>query len=170
MTTWIWVFILAVIMQRLGELYIARRNEKWMKSMGGIEKGEKHYKWFVLLHCLFFASAITEVSLNPQSHAAQLNYFLLCLFLLMQAGRIWCMHTLGRFWNTKIIVLPGVTVIKKGPYRYIKHPNYVIVAVELFVIPLLIGAQLTAFLFPILHLLLLRVRIPSEEKALTRAT
>ncbi len=80
------------------------------------------------------------------------------------------MHTLGRFWNTKIIVLPGVTVIKKGPYRYIKHPNYVIVAVELFVIPLLIGAQLTAFLFPILHLLLLRVRIPSEEKALTRAT
>ncbi|RYG73574.1 hypothetical protein EU245_05590 [Lentibacillus lipolyticus] len=170
MTTWMWIFILAVIMQRLGELYIARRNEKWMKSMGGIEKGEKHYKWFVLLHCLFFVTAITEVTLNPKPHTAQLNYFLLCLFLLMQVGRAWCMHTLGRFWNTKIIVLPGVTVIKKGPYRYLKHPNYVIVAVELFTIPLLIGAELTAFLFPILHLLLLRIRIPSEEKALTRAT
>ncbi|GAA0444529.1 alkylpyrone methyltransferase [Lentibacillus halophilus] len=169
MTIWMWLFILAVIGQRLGELYIAKRNEIWMKSLGGIEKGEKHYKWFVVLHCLFFISVITEASLNSQTNA-QFNYFLLGLFLLTQVGRIWCIHTLGRFWNTKIIVLPGVSVIKKGPYRHVKHPNYIIVAVELCVIPLLFGAVLTAFLFPFFHFLLLRARLPHEEKALTRVT
>ncbi|TRM12534.1 hypothetical protein FH966_12960 [Lentibacillus cibarius] len=169
MTTWMWIFIMAIIAQRLGELYIARKNEKWMKSVGGVEKGEKHYKLFVFLHCCFFASVITEASLNTHTYI-QPNYFLLLLFLLLQIGRVWCIHTLGRFWNTKIIVLPRVTVIKKGPYRYVKHPNYIIVAAELFLIPLLLGAQLTAVIFPFLHILLLKVRIPREEKALTRAT
>ncbi|HLR63124.1 MAG TPA: isoprenylcysteine carboxylmethyltransferase family protein [Lentibacillus sp.] len=169
MTTWMWFFILAVIIQRLTELSIAKSNEKWMKSMGGIEKGEKHYKWFIILHCCFFIAIMTETSLNKHV-LADINYFLLLMFLAAQAGRIWCIQTLGKFWNTKVIVLPGVIVIKKGPYKYVKHPNYIIVAVELFVIPMLVGAQLTAVLFPFLHLLLLRIRIPREEKALTKAT
>ncbi|WP_010530782.1 isoprenylcysteine carboxyl methyltransferase family protein [Lentibacillus jeotgali] len=169
MTTWMWFFILAIIMQRLAELSIAKSNEKWMKSMGGIEKGEKHYKWFIILHCCFFISILTETSLNKHI-LTDVNYFLLLIFLAAQAGRVWCIHTLGKFWNTKVIVLPGVIVIKKGPYKYVKHPNYIIVAVELFVIPMLVGAQLTAVLFPLLHLLLLRIRIPREEKALTKAT
>lgn len=169
MTTWMWFFIMAVIAQRLAELSIAKSNEKWMKRMGGIEKGEKHYKWFILLHSSFFISIIVETSLK--NHVlTEVNYMLLFIFLAAQAGRVWCMLSLGKFWNTKVIVLPGVALIKKGPYKYVKHPNYIIVAVELFVIALLVGAQLTAFLFPILHLFLLKVRIPSEEKALTRAT
>ncbi|GGJ85333.1 hypothetical protein GCM10007063_04820 [Lentibacillus kapialis] len=169
MTTWIWFFILAVIIQRVTELFIAKSNEKWMKSVGGIEKGEKHYKWFILLHCCFFVCIVAETSLNKHDFA-EINYFLLLIFLAAQAVRVWCMQTLGKFWNTKIIELPGVIVIKKGPYKYVKHPNYMVVAVELFVIPMLVGAQLTAVLFPFLHLLLLRIRIPREEKTLTKAT
>ncbi|WP_164668800.1 isoprenylcysteine carboxyl methyltransferase family protein [Virgibacillus doumboii] len=169
MTTWMWLFIIAVIAQRLAELYIAKRNEVWMKSKGGIEKGEKHYKLFILLHCLFFTSMILEATLYDHSYAG-LNYFLLSIFVLSQIGRIWCIQTLGKFWNTKVIVLPGVALIKKGPYKYVKHPNYIIVAAELFVIPFLIGAPITGMIFPVLHLLLLKIRIPSEEKALTKAT
>ncbi|MFD1360523.1 isoprenylcysteine carboxyl methyltransferase family protein [Lentibacillus salinarum] len=169
MTTWIWIFIAAVIAQRLVELSIAKSNEKWLKRMGGIEKGEKHYKWFIFLHCSFFISVIVETALKNDP-SSSLNYVLLFIFLTAQVGRVWCMQSLGRFWNTKVIVLPGVALIKQGPYRYVKHPNYIIVAVELFTIPLLVGAQWTAVLFPLLHILLLRVRIPREEKALTRAT
>ncbi|SFA74524.1 methyltransferase [Lentibacillus halodurans] len=160
---------MAVILQRVVELFIAKRNEKWMKHIGGIEKGEKHYKWFILLHCSFFISIMVETAFKDRLFN-DMNYVLLVIFLTTQAGRIWCIHTLGRFWNTKVIVLPRVALIKKGPYKYIKHPNYIIVAIELFVIPLLVGAQLTAFIFPIFHLLLLRIRIPREEKALTRVT
>ncbi|MBP1949610.1 isoprenylcysteine carboxyl methyltransferase family protein [Virgibacillus litoralis] len=169
MTTWMWLFIIAVIAQRLIELSIARRNERWMKDRGGIEKGGKHYKWFIWLHSIFFLSMIFEALLN-NNNSTGINYFLITIFLLTQLGRIWCIHTLGKFWNTKIIVLPGVSLIKKGPYKYVKHPNYIIVAIELFVIPLLLGAYLTAFVFPLLHVLLLKIRIPREEKALTKAT
>lgn len=164
-----WLFIIAVIAQRFIELYIAKRNEMWMKSRGGMEKGAKHYKLFILLHCLFFLSMILEATLDDH-HLTGINYFLLSIFFLTQIVRIWCIQTLGKFWNTKVIVLPGVSLIKKGPYKYVKHPNYIIVAVELFVIPFLVGANITAVVFPILHVLLLRVRIPREEKALRKAT
>ncbi|SEQ27406.1 15-methylpalmitoyl-4-hydroxy-2-pyrone 4-O-methyltransferase [Virgibacillus subterraneus] len=169
MTTWMWLLIIVVIAQRLIELNIAKRNERWMKDRGGIEKGEKHYKWFIWLHSIFFLSMIFEALLN-NNNSTGINYFLITIFLLTQLGRIWCIHTLGKFWNTKIIVLPGVSLIKKGPYKYVKHPNYIIVAIELFIIPFLLGAYLTAFVFPLLHIILLKVRIPREEKALTKAT
>lgn len=168
MTTWMWLFIIAVIAQRLIELNIAKRNERWMKDRGGIEKGVKHYKWFIWLHSIFFLSMIFEAVLNERNIG--INYVLITIFLLTQLGRLWCIHTLGKFWNTKVIVLPGVSLIKKGPYKYVKHPNYIIVAIELFVIPFLVGAYVTAFVFPLLHVLLLKIRIPREEKALTKAT
>ncbi|WP_188453903.1 isoprenylcysteine carboxyl methyltransferase family protein [Virgibacillus oceani] len=169
MTTWMWILLGVIICQRLVELIIAKRNEQWMKDRGGIEKGEKHYKWFVILHIMFFLSIVFEVQTQTDSDR-QLNYFLFSIFLAAQLGRVWCIQTLGKFWNTKIIVLPGVSIIKKGPYKYIKHPNYLIVLVELFVIPLIYGAYITAVLFPLLHLGLLRIRVPREEKALTKAT
>ncbi|SHF55497.1 isoprenylcysteine carboxyl methyltransferase family protein [Ornithinibacillus halophilus] len=171
MTTWMWILVSVIIIQRLVELVIAKSNEKWMKARGGIEKGEEHYKLFILLHILFICSILLEVSVQEQGTAAHsLDYFLFSIFIAVQLGRLWCIYSLGRFWNTKIIVLPRVALIKKGPYKYVKHPNYIIVAIELFIIPALFGSYLTAFVFPILHLLLLRVRIPKEEKALTRAT
>ncbi|MUK87310.1 hypothetical protein GMD78_02695 [Ornithinibacillus sp. L9] len=169
MTTWMWILIFFIICQRLVELLIAKSNEKWMKDRGGIEKGEEHYKWFIYLHCLFFLSVMVEVMINGKPNH-QLNYAFFFIFIAAQLCRIWCIYTLGRFWNTKIIVLPRVALIKKGPYKYVKHPNYIIVAVELFIIPMLFGAYISAFIFPVLHILLLKIRIPSEEKALAKAT
>lgn len=170
MTLWMWILIIFIIGQRLIELKIARHNEQWMKSRGGIEKGAEHYKWFIILHTAFFMSILFEVLIIGESQPKQLNVYLLTIFLLTQVGRVWCIYTLGKFWNTKIIVIPGVSLIRKGPYKYMKHPNYVIVGVELFIIPMLFGAYMTAIIFPILHIILLRVRIPREDKALAKAS
>ena len=167
MIIWMWFFIIFIICQRLLELVVAKRNERWMKQRGGIEIGANHYRWFIVLHTLFFISIIAEIATNGFVYL-QVNYFLLCLFILTQIGRVWCIYTLGRFWNTKIIVLPGVSLIKKGPYKYVKHPNYIIVGIELFIIPLLLGAYFTMIIFPILHIILLRIRVPSENKALNK--
>jgi methyltransferase len=88
------------------------------------------------------------------------------LFWITQLARIWSITSLGRYWNTKIIILPGSDLVKRGPYKYVKHPNYIIVGVELFVIPMMFSTYWTAIIFPFLHLLLMTVRIPAEEKAL----
>ncbi|MDY0405737.1 isoprenylcysteine carboxylmethyltransferase family protein [Virgibacillus sp. 179-BFC.A HS] len=112
MAMWMWVVIFFIICQRLTELAIAKSNEKWMKARGGIETGNEHYKWFILLHCLFFLGIIAESLYRNQSSLAP-NMLLLSLFLVTQLVRVWCIQTLGRFWNTKIIVLPRVALIKK---------------------------------------------------------
>lgn len=164
MPIYMWAVLVIIILQRLVELVIARNNEKWMKQRGGVERGAGHYKWFVIVHILFFASLITEVLLRNQQKLF-FSYVLFAIFLLTQIGRIWCITTLGRLWNTKIIISPQFDVIKKGPYKYMKHPNYLIVGIELLVIPLLFGAWYTAMVFPMLHVLLLNVRIPIEEEA-----
>jgi methyltransferase len=166
MELWMWIFILLIIGQRLVELVIAKKNEKWMKARGGIETGGEHYKWFIYLHTLFFMSILLEVLMKVNSQDIRFNYVYFVVFFAAQLARFWCIYSLGRFWNTKIIVLPRVSLIKKGPYKYVKHPNYIIVAVELFVIPMLFGAYVSAIAFPILHIILLRIRIPAEEKAL----
>lgn len=159
-----YVIVTFIIAQRLVELYIANKNEQWMRARGGVEVGNGHYKWFIFLHILFFFFLIVEVNLA----VLHFNIYLCIIFLLTQVGRVWCILSLGKFWNTKIIVLRKVVFIKKGPYKYIKHPNYVIVLVELIVIPAMFGLYITAIVFPLLHLLLLMVRIPSEERALGR--
>lgn len=162
----LWLIFVFLIIQRLTELVIARRNEKWMKDRGAYEVGEDHYKWFVIVHSVFFISILIEVFNRPES-GQQLNLWLFILFLLTQGARVWCLVSLGRFWNTKIIILPGAELVSRGPYRFMKHPNYWIVGIELIIIPLLFHAYITAILFPVLHLLLLRKRIPQEEKALS---
>ncbi|MEC5422507.1 isoprenylcysteine carboxylmethyltransferase family protein [Virgibacillus sp. C22-A2] len=160
-----WGLISVIIIQRLVELNIAKKNEKWMKERGGIERGQSHYKWFIILHVLFFISLLLESMMRDVTHVT-LNYFLFAVFILTQLIRIWCIRTLGKFWNTKIIISPNFSLVSEGPYKFVKHPNYIIVGIELIVIPLLFGAYITAVVFPILHVLLLTIRIPSEEKAL----
>ena len=163
------ILILAfIISQRLVELYIAHKNEQWMLERGGIEVGNEHYKLFILLHVVFFITLIYEVTISNVEKGVPFHFFFFFIFLLMQIGRVWCIVSLGKFWNTKIIVLPKVILIKKGPYKYVKHPNYIIVFVELLVIPAMFGAYFTASIFPLLHVLLLTIRIPSEERALGR--
>lgn len=167
-----YVLFCFLIGQRLVELFIAHKNEQWMKARGGIEVGRNHYKWFIWLHTLFFISLLLEFHYHALINQKKMPFYLLffSLFLLAQIGRIWCIHSLGKFWNTKIIVLPKIALIKKGPYKFMKHPNYVIVFIELIVIPLIFGLFVTAYIFPFLHLFLLTIRIPTEEAALERST
>lgn len=163
-----YLIIVFIIGQRLIELYIANKNEQWMKGHGGFEIGNEHYKLFIFLHILFFVFLIVEVNSIFVETGGTFNVYFFFLFILTQIGRVWCILSLGKFWNTKIIVIPKVIFIKKGPYKYMKHPNYVIVFIELCTIPAIFGAFKTAILFPILHLILLTIRIPSEEQALGR--
>ncbi|MEH7075510.1 isoprenylcysteine carboxyl methyltransferase family protein [Neobacillus drentensis] len=163
------IIISLIILQRLIELGIANRNEKWMRQQGAIEFGVKHYRFMVLLHVLFFLSLLAE-KVYWNKGLSQNWPLLLSAFLLAQLIRVWVISTLGRYWNTKIIVLRDAQVIKKGPYRYIKHPNYFVVAIELLVIPLLFNLYITACLFTILNAVILMIRIPEEEKALKELT
>jgi len=169
MATWMWALLIIIICQRLGELIIAKKNEHWLKERGGVEHGEEHYKWFILLHIFFFLFLTIESMINNRGDYT-INHILLAAFILTQIARIWCIYSLGRFWNTKIIILPRASLIRRGPYKYMKHPNYVIVGIELFIIPFMFGAYITAFIFPILHVLLLQIRIPQEEKALVTSS
>lgn len=139
-----------------------------MLAKGAYEVGASHYPFMILLHVSFFLSLIVEViyftgQLTP-------HYILLFIFLLLQLLRVWCLASLGRFWNTKIIILPGANVVVKGPYSYIKHPNYLVVCLEIAVIPLMFQAYFTAISFTILNLIILSIRIPLEEKALKEVT
>lgn len=156
-------------MQRIIELFIAKRNEEWMKSQGGYEVGKRHYPYMVAMHVGFFSSLLLEFIILDQ----ELSIFfipLLIVFALTQIMRVWIISSLGRFWNTKIMILPGASVVKKGPFQFMRHPNYTIVALELLVIPLLFNAFITALVFSLLNMWMLSVRIPIEEAALTEET
>ncbi|WP_036832849.1 isoprenylcysteine carboxyl methyltransferase family protein [Pontibacillus litoralis] len=158
----LWVLI---IVQRIVEIGVARRNEQWMKDRGAYEVGREHYRWFIVVHSLFFLAILVEAPFASLQWSFS-SQWLFVLFIMTQAFRIWCLASLGKYWNTKIIVMPGGERVVRGPYRFMKHPNYVIVAVEFVVIPLLFQAYWTALLFPFLHLLLMYIRIPIEEQAI----
>jgi methyltransferase len=164
-----WMFILFLCVQRISELFIAKRNEKWMLSQGAYEAGARHYPLIVALHTLFFISLIAEVTMMEKMLSSNWPIWL-TLFLVTQFGRVWALRSLGPFWNTKIIVLPGAKVVKRGPYRWVRHPNYIIVTLEFIVIPLLFQAYYTAIIFTLLNAWMLSVRIAAEEQALTDAT
>ena len=150
-------------------MFIAKRNEKWMISQGAFEAGASHYPYMVAMHVFFFIALITEVLFFHRQLSA-IWPILLGIFLAAQILRIWCLASLGKFWNTKIIVLPNAKVVKRGPYKWLRHPNYIIVATELLVLPLLFNAYFTAVLFSLLNVWMMTVRIPTEEKALKEAT
>lgn len=158
-----------VILQRIVELFIARGNEKWMLSKGAYEVGAQHYPFMVAIHVSFFISLILEVILFEKGLSNFWWYFFF-LFVGLQLMRIWVIATLGKYWNTKIIVLPGANVVKKGPFLLLRHPNYVVVTSEIIVIPLLFDAYFTAVVFTLLNALILYIRIPIEEAALREVT
>jgi methyltransferase len=164
-----YLFIVVIVFQRMLELIIAKQNEKWMKSKGGIEFGKNHYRIMVGIHTFFFLFYIWEVTVFGKGISTSWPILLL-LFMFTQAGRVWALTTLGKYWNTKIIVLPNSHVVVKGPYQYVKHPNYVIVTLEFIIIPLLFQAYGTLILFSLLNLWILSIRIPEEERALSSLT
>ena len=140
-----------------------------MKEKGAKEFGQSHYRWMVSMHLGFFLFLIIEVIVLKRE-LSEIWPLWLALFLIAQAGRIWVIMSLGKYWNTKIIVLPDADIVMKGPYKYVKHPNYLIVATEIIVIPLLFNAYLTAILFTLLNIWMMSVRIPLEERALRTYT
>jgi methyltransferase len=166
---WFSILYTLLVLQRIVELRIAKKNERWMKDKGAYEVGRSHYKYIVALHVLFFISLFIEVQIGRRDLASW--WFIPFVFFIMaQCLRVWSILSLGRFWNTRILILPGTNVVTKGPYRFMRHPNYFIVITEILVVPLIFQAYFTAILFTLLNAMLLSVRIPIEERALMEAT
>ncbi|MCA1030443.1 hypothetical protein LCL95_05235 [Bacillus timonensis] len=164
-----YIFFLYIVVQRLVELMIARMNESWMKLRGAIEVGKNHYKYIVIVHVLFLLSLFFEVRYT-NANLSNLWPILFPLFIFTQIIRVWALTSLGKYWNTKVLIIPNEKIISTGPYKFIRHPNYLIVTLEFFIIPFLFEAYVTAFVFSVLNIILLSIRIPIEEKALMELT
>jgi methyltransferase len=165
------VFILATGGERIGELVTSKRHAAWAFARGGVESGRGHFPAMVALHTGLLVGALAEVWLLGRPFIPPLGWPMLVIALLCQAGRIWIIRSLGQQWNTRIIVVPGLPLSRRGPYRWgFPHPNYVLVAVEGIAIPLIHTAWITAIAFTILNaILLLGFRIPAEDRALRLA-
>ena len=160
----IWFYL---ILQRLYELRLAKSNEKYQKARGAIDIQDPYYHWIVWVHTIFFLALLIEAYFNHQLQAT-LSAIWLISFVVLQLLRFWLLHTMGRFWNTKIIVLPGARLVNRGLFRFVRHPNYWIVFLEFIVISLLFHAYWSAIIFPILHIVLMSKRIPMENRALEK--
>jgi methyltransferase len=156
----------ALGLERLYELRLSTRNAERALAQGGVEFGRAHFRVMALLHGTFLAACAAEVVLLQRPFHAWLGASMLGLAIAAQALRYWAIRTLGPRWNVRVIVVPGAPVVTGGPYRFLRHPNYVAVAVEGFAIPLIHGAWATALVFSIANGLLLAVRIRCEERAL----
>ena len=159
---WFLLFISFLILLRLFELLVARRNEKWILSKGAIEYGASHYPWMVALHTGFILSLIGEYLFRGPFAP---NYFLLFFYIITIILKIAVISSLGKYWNTKIYRIPGSVPVKQGAYKYIRHPNYIIVIIEIAIIPLIFHLYFTAIIFTILNALMLKVRIREENNA-----
>ncbi|HEU5481394.1 MAG TPA: isoprenylcysteine carboxylmethyltransferase family protein [Candidatus Tumulicola sp.] len=157
----LWIVLALVAIQRVVELIYAQRNAGRLLERGGIEAGASHYPLFVLLHAAWL---IAMAVLIPP--AAPPNWWLLGLYAVLQVLRVWTVASLGGYWTTRVISLPGAPLVRHGPYRFLRHPNYAIVCAEIAVLPLAFGAVELAIVFSILNAALLSWRIRVEERAL----
>jgi methyltransferase len=169
MHAWFTLLILAVGVERLAELRLSKRNLSWSRERGGVEYAPKHYPVMVLLHTGLLAGCLLEVWLGDRSFVPALGWPMLAVVLLTQALRWWCIATLGHRWNTKIVVLPDVALVSVGPYRWLRHPNYLAVVAEGLALPLVGSAWITATVFTLANAALLTVRIRAENAALVTA-
>ena len=161
MLGWAQGLALLVAAQRLGELAYARRNESRLLARGAVESGARHYPLFILLHGAWLLAVFLLI---PADRVP--SWPLLALFLLLQAARVWVVATLGPYWTTRVLSLPGAPLVRRGPYRWVRHPNYLIVAAEIAVLPLAFDDWAIAIAFSLANALLLRHRIGVEERAL----
>lgn len=163
---WFTVLVLAVALERVAELVVSRRSAAWSRSQGGVETGQRHYPVMVALHTGLLVGALLEVWLRRPDFLPLLGWPMLGVVVASQALRWWCIATLGRRWNTRVIVVPGMPPVVRGPYRFSRHPNYVAVVLEGVALPLVHTAWLTAALFSVGNVLLLWVRLRVENAAL----
>ena len=160
------VVVALVGLERVAELVVSNRNARWSLAHGGQESGQSHYPVMVLLHTGLLVGMLVEVWVRRPDVPLALAAPMLLLVVASQALRWWCIATLGRQWNTRVIVVPGMPRVTGGPYRLVPHPNYVAVVVEGFALPLLGGAWITALVFTVANAVLLTVRIRVEDEAL----
>ena len=157
------VAILAyVTLERLAELFLANTNTKRLLAKGASEHGASHYPLIVAVHGLWLATLWVLAS------GREPDMFWLAIYVFLQAARLWVLATLGPRWTTRIIVLPGEDLVKEGPYRFLNHPNYWVVAGEIAVLPLVFGLPVVALIFTILNAVALAIRIREENRALAR--
>ena len=168
-----WLFtavVTAVVVQRLFELRLSTRHEKALRARGAVEAGAGHYPWMVALHTGFLIAAPLEVWLLGRPLVPWLTVCAAAALVAATALRYWTIRTLGERWTTRVLCLPGSTPVVDGPFRLVRHPNYLAVLVETLALPLLHTAWLTAIVFGCLNALLLRTRIRVEEAALRAHT
>ncbi|MFG2892399.1 isoprenylcysteine carboxyl methyltransferase family protein [Streptomyces sp. NPDC048248] len=166
---WYVLLVLAVGAERLVELRVARRNARWSAARGAVESGRRHYPAMVVLHIGLLAGCLAESSLAGRPFHSGIGWTMTAVVAASQALRWWCIRTLGPRWNTRVLVVPGMPPVSAGPYRLLRHPNYVAVVAEGLALPLVRGAWVTALLFGVLNAVLLTVRIRCEDRALLRA-
>ena len=157
----LYVVLAIVALQRVAELIYSGRNTKRLRERGGIEIGAIQYPFIVALHAAWLAAMATLIP--PQTAP---NWWLLGCYALLQPLRIWTIATLGPYWTTRIITVPGAPIVRGGPYRIFRHPNYVVVCAEIAILPLAFGAVEITIIFSILNASLLSWRIRVEERAL----
>lgn len=150
-----------VLLQRAAELGFAAMNTRHLRARGAVEIDARGYPWFIVLHGAWLASLFLLV---PPDVAP--SWPLLAVFAALQLGRLWVIATLGSRWTTRIILLPGAQLVEGGPYRYLRHPNYAVVAGEIAVLPLAFGAIAIALVFSAINLALILRRIAIEDRAL----
>jgi methyltransferase len=161
----LWLVVGLVAAQRLAEMAYARRNERRLIAEGGVEAGARHYPLIVGLHVAWLASMLLHVPAD-----APVRWPYLGAFIALQGARAWVMWSLGRRWTTRVIVVPGRPLVRHGPYKHLRHPNYAVVAGEIALLPLAFGAWRIALVYSVLNGLLVRHRIRVEDEALAEAS
>ncbi len=160
------VLVALVGLERVAELVVSVRNAAWSKERGGVESGQGHFPFMVVLHTGLLVGALVEAWVRRPDVPSVLAWSMLALVVASQSLRWWCISTLGRRWNTRVIIVPGLPPVTGGPYRLMRHPNYVAVVVEGIALPLVHAAWITALVFTVLNAGLLAVRIRVEDRAL----
>ncbi|CAM5785822.1 isoprenylcysteine carboxyl methyltransferase family protein [Cellulomonas persica] len=162
--------VVATGLERIAELVVSTRHARWSFERGGQESGRGHFPAMVALHTGLLVACIAEAALADRPFLPWLGWPALVVVLASQALRWWCISVLGPQWNTRVIVVPDLPLVRRGPYRWLNHPNYVAVVAEGIALPLVHTAWVTALVFTVLNaVLLLGFRIPAEERALTAA-
>ena len=154
------VILALVTLQRLGELWLSNRNTRRLLAGGAHEVGASHYPLIVAVHVLWLAALWWLAPSRP------IDGFWLAVFVVLQLARIWVLSTLGRRWTTRIIILPGARLVRAGPYRWVDHPNYMIVIGEIAALPLTFGLWPVALIFSLLNAAVIAIRIREENRAL----